>query len=226
MKEVITDRHLEEIFESAPVSSTSSLYLAKFYRLPVDLESKRTLDICGGYSDFTDWLRKQGAEAYAVDSQYDDLGVLRKKWIKNMDALKALGKSHDHWRMEEYQYAESFKESIKDNPSWYLAASARNLPFRDNTFDIVTSHLGIFGVMDRNEDLLRLSLAEAVRVVKQGGTLQLGPFIFGTGINKAQVRTQETVILEIMRDKNVSVDFCNISTRDTLTGRAILTKKQ
>ena len=138
-----------------------------------------------------------------------------------------LSKKEDYnsWLMEEYKHAAAFAESIAKNPSWYIAASAHELPFRDNTFDIVTSHLGIFGVMDRDEQILRASVAEALRVVKPDGAVQLAPFIYGSCISKDQIRNQETIILEIMRNKNASVDFCSISTRNSLSGRAIITKK-
>lgn len=55
------------------------------------------------------------------------------------------------------------KEKIKGK---FVVASAENLPFKDNTFDVVSS----FGLMEHFEDPT-LAFSEMVRVLKKGGIL-------------------------------------------------------
>ena len=80
-----------------------------------------------------------------------------------------------------------FKQSVKNNPGRYIAASSHILPFKDLTFDVVTSSYALFGVATRNKDLLKASFDEAMRVLNIGGTLQLVPIKEAPGLSATEL---------------------------------------
>lgn len=115
-----------------------------------------------GGSDLTATFLAMGADAYALDIGYLDKRMHRKILSDGI-----------------YPPNLNFIDSIDGYPERYIGASATDLPFTDGSFDRVVSFYGIFGVMDEDVDLLRASVAEAIRVLKQGGTLQIGPLMSG-----------------------------------------------
>lgn len=224
---------LARIAAEAPVGGNKWTDLVKFYELPENLKGKVMLDICSGESDFTVWLRQQGAEAYALDYLYDDPTVLKQRRIKNLLShlppevrLRAasLPKDDPRWNLLTDENTEAFRKSFQEHPEWYIAGSAHKLPFPNDHFDIITSSYGIFGVMDMDRELLRTSLTEALRVLKPGGTLQLGPWSEGAGLEPEELRNQKDVALPLFSAPGLTLERKTKPFNDIPTGLIKLTK--
>jgi hypothetical protein len=147
-------------------------------RAPFDsLQGIRALDIGSGVSDLTATLLSLGADAYALDYGYHDLeGLLaRSKYPSSPNP--------------------AFIDSFRDNPERYVPGSAHAIPFEAESFDLVTSFHGIFGgVLDRDFDLLQLSASQAVRILRVGGVMMIGPFLGGKVLSPAEKANQIALV--------------------------------
>ncbi len=158
----MSEGRLKDLADRMPVTGNSASYLLPYYEMHFmqDATGKSILDVCSGGSDLTAALLSLGADAYAVDLGYIDKEGHSKR-------LTERGRSVNL----------NYLSSIEENPERYIGASATDLPFPDESFDEVLSNYGIFGVLDEEYDLLGRALDEAIRVLKKGGRLQIGPVI-------------------------------------------------
>lgn len=65
----------------------------------------------------------------------------------------------------------------------YVAAMSGNLPFKDGSFDFVFSLLSVTFFLASDRDVFMKSMEEMVRVVKNGGELQIHPWIGNPMVN-------------------------------------------
>lgn len=141
-------------------------------------QGKKILDVGAGVSDFTAKLLEKGADAYAVDYGYKDLDA----YIARIS----------HWRAE----GQRFLRLVQANPQRYVYGLAHDLPFAADTFDAVTSYFGIIGAMDKDVEVAQSCMDEAIRVLKPGGILQVGP-LFDVQFTQEQ-KTNQQALLEIL----------------------------
>ena len=186
------------IAAQAEVTGIAWKSLSRFYDLPRDLKGLRTLDVCSGMSDFAYGLRQRGAYAYALDLLYADWDMLRQR---HQEGFREVARDVFQTRRDSPKarqiyrsYVQSFQESLRKKPRFYVAGSATALPFADATFDLVTSFNGVFGTLDFDERSLVQALAEAVRVVKPGGSVQLIPYQKGPILDDHQRRNQREAV--------------------------------
>jgi len=180
------------IAKECPVSGNDSNGLTEFHGLVAEngsgfwetYEGKKVLDVCAGVSDFTAKLLQLGADAYALDYGYQDVEEL---------LIRA---SH--------RPAGLFPRSITENRDRYIQGSAHNLPFPSDTFDAVTSFYGIFGVIDDDVDLAYASINEAIRVLKSGGILSVGPLMDGH-ITKTQSISEEEILDRLKKRDDITI---------------------
>jgi SAM-dependent methyltransferase len=220
---------LAEVAAGCPVTGHSGKMLLKYYRfigeagddLWPNYEGKRMLDICAGLSDLTAKLLSLGADAYALDYGYDNDG--------SQQLLRRVSRGRIF-----RETIPNFLSSVRDNPQRYVKGSAIKLPFEDNSFDGITSHYGIFGVMDYDLDSLRASVDEAIRVLKpEVGILEFGPYRDGRVMPQQrlyQVRfvrelgEREDILLSIRHPSYFSFDpFNHVTPKSPPEDRGLIT---
>jgi SAM-dependent methyltransferase len=186
------------ISANAEVTGIGWKSLSRFYDLPKDVKGLRTLDLCAGMSDFAYGLRNRGAEAYALDLLYGDMKTLVER---HQLAFREVARDVFHTRPDGPKarqiyrsYVQAFNESLRKKPRFYVGASATALPFAGASFDLVTSFNGLFGTLDFDSRALNPALAEALRVLKPGGSLQLLPYQRGPILDDHQRRTQREAV--------------------------------
>ncbi len=167
-----------------PVTGNRAEFLLPYYEMQSmqDLAGKRVLDICAGGSDLTAAFLSMGADAVALDLGYNDKRVHKKILAEGFNP------PNPH-----------FLTSIDEHPERYVGGSAMDLDFSDESFDAIFSFYGIFGVMDEEQGFLFEAMNEAIRVLKRGGKLQVGPLLEGdiSDTGKANQR----VLLERLRQR-------------------------
>jgi len=227
-KERLSSERLRKITFESPVSGNKWQDLVGVYRLPQNLKEVMILDVCAGESNFCDWLLKQGSRAFAVDYLYSNLDQLHIKRLENLLKVEGLaGKvspTDPRLRGKFDPDTALFRESIRNNPSSYMSASTSALPFRDGIFRYVTSYYGIFGVMDRDMQLLEASTNEALRVLKHGGELQIAPALVGGGLTEQEIGNQKTLLDRLQKDESFKLSYSRCQSQEMSVGRVIITK--
>jgi ubiquinone/menaquinone biosynthesis C-methylase UbiE len=66
------------------------------------------------------------------------------------------------------------EEGIKMPDVPYVKADAENLPFADETFDLIISHAGPL-ILSSSKEKIAVMIQEAKRVLKEGGEIRFGP---------------------------------------------------
>ncbi|MPZ50692.1 MAG: methyltransferase domain-containing protein [Dehalococcoidia bacterium] len=214
----LTPHVVMAIAAEAEVTGIAYKSLSRFYELPPEVKGLRTLDVCSGMSDFAYGLRQRGAGAYALDLLYADFRLLRARhqesfrevardvFQTNPDGVKA---------RKIYQgYVQSFQASLKKRPRFYVAGSATHLPFADASFDLVTSFNGVFGTLDFDIRALSQALAEVVRVLRPGGSLQLLPYQKGPILDDHQ-RQNQIEAVEALGAADASLGFSDTVARES-----------
>lgn len=149
---------------------------------PPELAGCRVLDIGGGASNATAWLRSRGAEAYAVDRLYGNLTALEREMRTVFTKLEELYLTHcgkAAWQKERPKIEASYREFMEDyarHASFYVHAFASSLPFPDGFFDMAFSTNCITHGLDKDFFVMKKCIEEGLRVVKAEGNLQIYPF--------------------------------------------------
>lgn len=146
-------------------------YNQKVIGFPNDIVGKRILDVGSGVSIAVEELAKRGAIAYGIDPIYSDRNRI---WQSYQRTIR-MGHTNT-------TYDEKLKGSVKDflddhlSNGRYIAASATNLPFRDNSLDLVYSNQCLTAFLVKDQETFLRAIAEAVRVLKSGGSLRIHPW--------------------------------------------------
>ena len=135
------------------------------------LRGKKILDIGSGVNDFVAKLVAKGADAYGLDYRY-------------LEKEKLIAENPSN---------PFFITSLKHNPDRYIGGLAHKLPFESETFDAVTSLDTIFGVTDKDLNLLMLNIEEGIRVLKPNGLFRFGPYQYRE-LTNIQRANQERVV--------------------------------
>lgn len=178
-----------------PLEKTySTTFLAEYFshwlKLPEKLKGALTIDVGGGGSNLSQYLRARGADAHAVDPRYsDDLNPLLESVRgklglspQDLDLDSFWGKVRAYFmkdgsNYEKNQYAfERMLADYKRHPEKYLVGRADSLPFEDNVADYVHSLEAVSAFLMNDVTELRNSVRDMVRVLKPGGTLQITPW--------------------------------------------------
>jgi hypothetical protein len=199
---------VRNLAEDSPVTGNRSDVLAKFYIIPSNLHGILTLDIAAGESDFSSWLRSQGASAYSLDYLYNNLPELRtartRAFLKYIESLTGQKPNVNISELFKDTNTLSFVEDFKTNPEYYISSSATKIPFPESHFDMIFSSYGILGVLDKNFELLINSVLEAVRVVRPEGLIQMGPMIESGGyLTNQQIENQKKLMSYLERQNGI-----------------------
>jgi SAM-dependent methyltransferase len=181
------------IAESEPVSGNNHSVLIKRFDIPEDVSGLKIIDLGSGFSDLTSYFRSMGAEAYGLDIGYDDVGRLIDRCLKfTSSGLPSIGDIAA--AAFNTGVADEFIHLYEQHPDWYIPAAMDQIPFADDTFDLTLSSFSMFGVLDKNLDVLRASLKEALRVTKKGGIVQVLPaFGFVEASSEAYINQMRAV---------------------------------
>lgn len=168
--------------------------LAMFNIDPTQWQGQKVLDCPGGPGSLSAELRAAGVDVTAVDPLYAlREAELKQRALADLEAaLATLAKSEDirpdfdldACRQEHLEALEAFVRDRQVHPDRYLAASLPELPFADDSFDLVVCGHLLFSYAPRsagglmNEPGLdlpwhRLALAELQRVSRR--SLRLYP---------------------------------------------------
>ncbi|MFE6498335.1 class I SAM-dependent methyltransferase [Kitasatospora sp. NPDC057738] len=169
-------------------------YRAMFALGERDLE-QRILDCPAGAASFVAEAGRRGVDAVAVDLQYaehrEELGLL----VERETAFKRelLVKETEGWDRSWYADADdmirqwtanarTFRADIAARPERYVAGSLPQLPFADDSFDLVLSSHLLFSYGNRlDEDFHRAALLELARVARR--EVRIFPLVvYDTGV--------------------------------------------
>ncbi len=213
--------------QSTPADWETVCSVIKF---PEDLEGKIILDICSGASNVVAILNHRGVKACGIDFKYDDMKSLRRRINRDLtdfNGFKAifLDKDLRHLALlyillcgEHPATMETFKEfsrkgrktkecffnDVSRNGS-YIAATAGDLPFQDNSIDFCFSVSGITSFLIKDEEIFINAVDEAIRVLKPGCQLQLYAWGETPHSSKRSLEKIETsqMLLDYLSDNNV-----------------------
>lgn len=168
--------------------------------MPKEVKGLRILDVGAGASDAVNKLLELGAEAYAIDPRYRSRSDLKGR-VKKHNVLK------DN-KLRRNEALESFMDSIKSSPERYLEASATDLPFPDNFFDIVYSRIAITTYLDVDRDIFSNAVEECIRVTKTGGSIRFFPYMdvepgWPTEINELRLNNEREVVNRLKNDSRI-----------------------
>ena len=163
-----TNLTMQDLLQFARPTATASEYIFAVFGLkPERLTGQKVLDVGAGGSDATATLAQFGVDAYALDPRYVDLKALEQ------EIFELQGIDHE----AENLALGRFLESVNQDPSRYIAGSATNIPFKDNTFDLVISKAAIMFHLDFDSGVLNEAIEECLRVTKPGGSIRLHPLM-------------------------------------------------
>lgn len=201
----------ERIIEQSESTALSFEVIEKLVEIPKDVKGKKILIIGAEASDFTAVLLERGADAYAIDPRYRDINSLTNhvdKHIAKMNKIFSNINRALEYERKQKQTLSRFLESVHLNPEHYIAAKASQLPFEDNTFDMVFSINCVLGTLDIEKNLLFKAKDEAIRVTKSDGMIQFFP-IYGPQIMPIKdfdirKRNQKKLDHELAKDSSIS----------------------
>ncbi|MFA5986995.1 MAG: methyltransferase domain-containing protein [Parcubacteria group bacterium] len=151
---------------------TYKQYLKNFCLSEEELSSKKILDIGSGLSDFSVETSKKfqesGVMVVGMDPIYSFLGSNVKKFKKNII------RSNMDWKSfaDRSGNLEPAYEKIKEAP-YKVSGSHQNLPFKEESFDLVLANNSITQYKDR--EITRNALKEAVMMIKEDGEIRIQP---------------------------------------------------
>lgn len=199
-----------------PVTGTPADALIGFYKLPEDVRGVKIVDLCAGTSNFTAALIDGGANALAVDILYSDPDWLlqRRRDSFMVHYVDEDTKADDPDYIRALEDLESsftyrhFTRSFKEHNKRYIAGSVHNLGLDDNSFDFAVSFNGVLGVTQEDYQLCQRAVEEAIRIVKPGGQVQLGPRMAGSHQEAGRINEDSLISnLKERADLIVAQDF-------------------
>lgn len=114
------------------------------------------------------WSDLKGRDVLEIGAGAGEIGRAAKKRGINYTSLE---QDPEHWKD-----SENFSEEME-----YVVASAENIPFDDNHFDLILSHAAP-PVISSTKAEASATIKEAVRVLKPGGVFRFGPVYLNAAI--------------------------------------------
>lgn len=167
-------------------------YVSLFVLEGVDLQKGRILDVAAGASSFTAEGNAQGLQITAVDPLYqlDSKEIQSKGAQEIIESTAKLAKLKDRFNWSYYGTLEAHqagRERALDRFSvdysinkdiTYINANLPNLPFEENTFEIVLCSHFLFLYADQFDvNFHRTAIAELIRVCRPGGEVRIYPLL-------------------------------------------------
>ncbi|RKT12164.1 methyltransferase family protein [Streptomyces sp. 1114.5] len=198
-------------------------YRAMFALTDRDLAGRRVLDCPGGAASFVAEAGRRGIDAVAVDRQYayhrGELGLLveRETAFKRELLVQETAGYPSSWYADVDDLirqwtanARDFRADIAARPDRYVAGSLPELPFADDSFDLVLSSHLIFSYGNRlDEEFHRAALLDLARVARR--EVRLFPLmVYDTGVRYPGVERlrEELAVLGIpSRVQRVAYEF-------------------
>lgn len=171
--------------------------IPELFEFPKEVKGLTILDVGAGASNATARLRRQGAQALAIDYQYRDLRGLRRDVNRYLTdrtyPFRKAGQPVDQEMLRVHQnvsvanpeyvrWSRSARDSFFEDVEFskdrgYVAALAGTLPFPNNTFDFCFSLQGISRFLLQDSPVFLVAISECLRVLKPGRQLQLYPWV-------------------------------------------------
>ncbi len=150
-------KRLAEKFETNEINRDLVLYLAYFDLKVDDLKDKKILDVGAGSAYFAKDAKNYGVNVTALDPMYL-LERGRQKFFQE----------------KVWQRIKRFLTGKEKDLPAAVAAIGEELPFKDGSFDLITSVYSAYHHTE-NKVSLKKNILEAVRVLKPGGQLLVYP---------------------------------------------------
>ncbi len=199
----VTNLDLKDLEGVAQPTSPSWEEVFTSVLIPEEVNGLKILDVGAGASDAVKRLSDLGADAYAIDPRYRSRSDLKGLVRKHNKVLEG----EDSARRE--QALESFMESIKNTPERYKTASATDIPFTNDFFDIVYSRIAVTYYLDVDRDIFSKAVSECIRVTKPGGSIRFFPYreaepAWPEIVNDLRLNNEYEIFDKISRDPNIS----------------------
>jgi SAM-dependent methyltransferase len=145
--------------------STAASYqrLAAIMGLPEDVAGLRIVDIGSGASNAVARLNERGAIASGVDPGYFRINRLLRSAQREVSKSK---QTNPRRFRADIAALEEFERDQRINGDRYIAGYAGELPFDDNSIDIVYSQLAISVFLADDREVMFKAVDEALRVLK------------------------------------------------------------
>ncbi|MFD0698606.1 methyltransferase domain-containing protein [Paenibacillus sp. GCM10027628] len=186
----------KRIYEQVGVAMTSRSY-AEYERMFLlndkELQGKRVLDVAGGASSFTAEARRKGVLSEAADPLYSkSVEEITEHGMQEIEVVAAkMEKLVDVYNWEFYGSVEKHRagrvEGLRLFSEDFASPDARvryhtsilpNLPFADNSFDLVLCSHFLFLYEEQFDYGFHLaSVRELLRVCKTGGEVRIYPLL-------------------------------------------------
>lgn len=149
------------------------------------------LDVASGLSDFAMRASEAGVDIVAVDPLYGNKEALNNRgrtfvtdqvervYSMRGRAMVGLVDRHpDDIALEQDMRGGTLIRAIGDianNPQRYVSADMLNLPFTNGAFDMATCFSFLTSFEGDHPEFVKEALIEALRVIRRGGNLRIGP---------------------------------------------------
>lgn len=139
-------------------------YLSTFHYKIDELKGKKILDVGSGAAVFATEANKNGLSVVSMDAAYNhEIGL---NWLEKTESSNKT-------------FGEKAKEVItrrKLHPSNPVCAEAENLPFGNESFDVIFNLCAAYHYCTSAEDLRKI-FSEQLRVLKSDGEISIYPLI-------------------------------------------------
>lgn len=199
-------------------SHLRSSELRKYVDLPGRLEGRSILDLGSGTSTISMDLPRTCGRIVALDLRFRNLSEVRESSFHYFRRYRAnLGNPLLRRRnpMLEQVYEDDvsdasrfFQDVAGETSGVYVAGDLFSLPFADGSFDFVYS-VRCLSDYYADADLFVEAVCEALRVVKDGGTLQISPWqddylSLGRGLPVGASAPQQAHVLARLRSERIA----------------------
>lgn len=181
-------------------------------RLPQDVSGIQVLDAGGGGSDMTVEFLERGADAYAIDPQYDG-DVAIQEMCLHISGVNQIVEMSVKERQARRKALTRFINSYNQSPERYVQASMTRIPFPNNHFDMVYSIRAAIPYLDRELEVFRATMQELLRVGKEVRLLPyMGKDPGRPVLDDRRLRNQETAYEELKADPNLQLEVYDATT--------------
>lgn len=160
----------------------------------------------------------------SFENYYEDTGIDKNEetfqnYIKNLELTSEdfnkkildIGAGNGEfakWAKDHNISSEIYSLDLREKPEKtenFVNASAEELPFKDNSFDLTISNCAIPNVVDVEK--IEETLLESIRVTKPGGEIRLSRVLEGELYEPQRERKQETdLVFKKLEDKKLEIE--------------------